>query len=207
MQRGGRAFSRNCRLYVANADGSGERILPKITLCDDDPSWAPDGRRLAFSGRLKLARGGRVAAIHIVGTDGKGATRITYRKLPKPRKGAAVFPDDIDPVWSPTGNALAFTRARALFARSVFRVNADGTGLKALLVATKARSYETPDWAPDGSRLAVTMRRLVAAAHPPFVVTMNVDGTGQLLITPGGGLDPAWSPDQAKIVNAGRRDW
>lgn len=114
-----------------------------------------------------------------------------------------MFPDDIDPVWSPTGNALAFTRARALFARSVFRVNADGTGLKALLVATKARSYETPDWAPGGSRLAVTMRRLVAAAHPPFVVTMNADGTGQLLITPGGGFDPAWSPDQAKIVNAG----
>jgi dipeptidyl aminopeptidase/acylaminoacyl peptidase len=61
------------------------------------PSWAPDGRRVAFSGSpTPLLRDGR-ADVYIATVGGGSIEKITVNAGP-----------DRDPVWSPDGAAIAF---------------------------------------------------------------------------------------------------
>jgi Tol biopolymer transport system component len=78
-------------LWIANADGSGERLLLGGPDDDSAPSWSPDGRRIAF------LRNGRVAVMNADGTD--------MRVLTDP--GGA---RESRPMWSPDGSRLVFTR-------------------------------------------------------------------------------------------------
>ena len=57
------------QVFVMNADGSGERPLidpavedPTVPLGDSDPSWSPDGTRIAFESE-------RDSGIWLVGVD------------------------------------------------------------------------------------------------------------------------------------------
>ena len=60
---------------------------------------------------------------------------------------------DIYPRWSPDGGRIAFA-ANPKGNFDIFAMNADGTGIEAL-VATPADETE-PDWRPDGSGIAFT---------------------------------------------------
>jgi Tol biopolymer transport system component len=57
----------------------------------------------------------------------------------------------------------------------------------------------TPDWSPDGSKIAFLKSRTQASA----IFTMKADGSGQTALTQSEGyvpIDLAWSPDGSKIV-------
>jgi Tol biopolymer transport system component len=69
------------RLIVARPDGRGVRVVARLTAdaagnrIDPQPSWSPDGRRIAFA---QLRRGGVGRSdIWVVGADGADRTRIT----------------------------------------------------------------------------------------------------------------------------------
>src|SRR5689334_15011070 len=59
-------------LFVAAADGSGERALLNSTESDYDPVWAPDGASIVFTSE----RDGS-AELYRVKTDGSGLERLT----------------------------------------------------------------------------------------------------------------------------------
>lgn len=73
-------------IYSVNADGSG---LTRLTT-GIDPSWSPDGRRIAFS-RWTTPWG-----IYTATADGSGETRLFSSNVAR------------TPVWSPDGNQIAF---------------------------------------------------------------------------------------------------
>jgi TolB protein len=62
----------NQELYVANADGTGQKRMTNDPGWDAAPAWSPDGTKLAF----ESYRDGR-RDIFTVNPDGTGETRLT----------------------------------------------------------------------------------------------------------------------------------
>ena len=77
------------RIYVINADGSGETLLSDGGAAEYFPKWSPDGQKIAY------ARGN---AIWVMGPDGSNP-EILYESDKFPAL----------PLWSPDGSQLLFT--------------------------------------------------------------------------------------------------
>jgi Tol biopolymer transport system component len=107
--------------YVMAADGTGVRPItpPELQACC--PDWAPDGRRLAFHSHAPSGTDPRHAAIWLVRPDGTRLMRVTH-------PGAR---SDVDPSWSPQGDAIAFQRfSPDRSSSSVHVIRPDGRGLR-----------------------------------------------------------------------------
>ncbi|MEV4514214.1 hypothetical protein AB0K00_35300 [Dactylosporangium sp. NPDC049525] len=105
---------------------------------------------------------------------------------------------DLDPVYSPDGKRIAFTRWGA-GPDELWVMNADGTGLA--VVPGSGRAHH-PAWSPDGKRLAYARMEPV----PPYTAHICIrdlkGGSYQLLSATPGANDwaPAWSPDGTRIA-------
>jgi Tol biopolymer transport system component len=130
-------------VYVVNADGTGlENLtpdpLPGIVV-DRDPSWSPDGRRIAFSSN----RSGQTR-LWVMDADGSGAAQVA---------DASVERSERRPAWSPDGALIAFVAAGAEGA-GVGVVRPDGGGYRVF----PARGVQNRiAWSPDGRLLHATI--------------------------------------------------
>jgi Tol biopolymer transport system component len=139
---------RNHPLVIANADGSGVRAF-FVTATGDfparEPSWSPDGRRIAFASVFDLVApaGGPTTRgdIYTIDRSAVGLARVT--------RASDIFAADAWPAWSPDGQQVAFSRTQDSYATTVsdgrkglFIVNADGSGLRRL------RNGDHPAWRP-----------------------------------------------------------
>jgi Tol biopolymer transport system component len=77
-----------------NADGTGASRLTSNNLGDSQPSWSPDGKKIAFTARTAPNQ----YAVFLINADGSGRTRFTED-----------FDMVGDPSWSPDGQQIAFT--------------------------------------------------------------------------------------------------
>ena len=131
-------------LFVASTRTGKERQVtgepvPRRLTKDTRPDWSPDGRSIAFA-RLQ----GRAAALMVMPATGGPAHRL----------GRGWEPD-----WAPSGQEIAFVRRDGVYA-----CRPDGTGVRRIVSAVGAA---TPDFAPDGTRLAY------AAAGSVWVVSTS----------------------------------
>jgi TolB protein len=151
------------------------------------PTWAPDGTKLASSGRGSGPDFSEL--IWVVNSDGTGLLNLTARPTQCCRS-------DADPAWSPDGSALAFTRDD-----DIWVMNADGSNARNLTSSPAVDAH--PAWSPDGSRLL-----FVSGLdgwpedffyEPPSqgdLYLVNRDGTGLRRLTSAEGFEmyPAWRP-------------
>jgi TolB protein len=104
---------------------------------------------------------------------------------------------DTDPVWSPSGNRLAYATQSPDSSTALIHI-VSATGDSIATVGTAGKHADYPAWAPSQERIAFAWD--VTGNYELYV--MNVDGTGlvRLTDTPEDELRPAWSPDGTQLV-------
>jgi Tol biopolymer transport system component/acetyl esterase/lipase len=192
--------SRQSQVYVANADGSGVKLLTPVA-----PSyfhgWSPDGKWLAFVGQ----RNGKYELFR-VSVDGGPEERLTS-------KGAY----DDGPEYSPDGKWIYFNSDRS-GGWDIWRIPASGGGagdVKAEQVTNDPMEDWFPHVSPDG-------RKMILIAFPPGTKGHNDRMPGmtlRMMPVPGGKVKPAkietlatffggqgtinvnsWSPDSSQFA-------
>jgi TolB protein len=179
-------------LFVANADGTDEKVLSQGSL-DYNPAWSPDGQWIVFTSE----RDGS-ADLYRMRADGSGVERLT---------DDAAYDDQA--AFSPDGKEIVFVTTRA-----------DGTAnLWILDVATKqARALTSgrggdfrPAWSPDGQWIAFSSDRgnpidfakgRWEHLHFVDIYLVRPDGTGLRRIGRHGDFcgSPKWTRDSASLI-------
>ncbi len=156
-------------VYVMGADGSNPIRLTNNSASDVQPSWSPDGTRIAFT----TQRTG-LPLVFVMNANGSNQVNITQ----------STTLDSADPEWSPDGTTIAFTsfnRVGQTNAGEVFFMNADGSNIRRITTA----SFDEHDlsWQPLGTTPSPTPTPTptpIPSPSPSFTVSGTVtNGTGQ----------------------------
>ncbi|MFQ5707160.1 MAG: peptidase MA family metallohydrolase [bacterium] len=110
------------------------------------PSWAPNGRQIAFSG----IRFSGLSDLYIVDVASGRLQKLTND-----------FYDDRDPAWSPDGNLIAFSSDRSYFGKDGYLnlfIHDLRKGTIQNVTQGKFNDY-SPAWSPDGQYLAFASDR------------------------------------------------
>ncbi len=167
-------------VVVAAADGSGLRRLTSTPGPQFDPSFSPDGRRIAYRDSRRGIN--RDDEIWVMNADGSHAVNLTRNSA-----------NDWSPAWSPDGGSIAFASTRS-GALNLWTMATDGSRAERL---TSSLS-EYPSWSPDSSRIAFSM----LSAGPVQIGVIDRDGGRERTLTPitENSELPAWSPDGSQIA-------
>ena len=180
----------NTDVYVMDSDGKHQRRVTTHDAEDMQPTWSPDGRKIAF---VSNRNGGHIQ-IWVIDADGRNPIRLTD----------GVWDDHPD--WSPDGHKIAYqaSRKKALniekWNYEIYVMGADGSNKRPL---TDHPAYDgQPCWSPDGKKIAFSSNR---EENLMEVYLMDTDGRNQKRLTHNfqDGEDrsmPTWAPNGRRIA-------
>jgi Tol biopolymer transport system component len=122
-------------------------------------TWSSDGKRLAFQSAFERA------AIEVIGLSGRGHGMLTPRE------------HNEEPIWSPVGGRILFTRALEEYEGHITVVNSDGSGLREITQRQSSRGV----WSRDGHSIA-----FLGALSPQdlrrALYVIREDGSGERML-------------------------
>ena len=172
-------------LYVSRVAG-GERVkLTKDISRKGEPSFSPDGERIAFARKLAGEAANEVCTIAAFGGE-----------IVEVAQGGSM------PTWSPEGNRLAFVLRKEGEPEGLEIASVDGTGTRTILAGDAIYPFlGRPSWSPDGKWIAVSRSR---GGDSREIWLVPVGGKNAIQLTHGSGgaasNSPAFSADGRGLV-------
>lgn len=182
------------RIHIASADGT-QDVKLDLGRPASGATWSPDGRQIAFESPAADPPDFDIYVADVSGFEAQfGGTFSSgsVRRLtdsPEP---------ETDPAWSPLGDRVAYTEGRGTDSRAHTVLVGGGNPFPI------AQGYEsrTPDWSPDGTRLAFSGKPIDGEGNADIYIVPR-DGQSvpeQITAGEGGDANPAWSPDGTQIA-------
>lgn len=122
------------KIFIMNANGTGQKQLTEGGCADRNPAASPDGTRVAF--QRACAGGG----LFVINTNGTNLKQITFNSA------------DQQPTWMPDGSRLVFAN-NIDETKGIYRVKLDGTDRFPIQVCPLVQCL-APMLSPDGKQLA-----------------------------------------------------
>jgi Tol biopolymer transport system component len=123
----------DAEIYTMKTDGTDVVPLTNNTTTDSNPSWSPDGNRLAYDA-----------------DDGNSATPVEIHTINANGTNDVTIGTGVDPDWSPDGTKLVFAASPPADS-CIYTMNADGSGVTQITFPDQfvyGCTLSTPDWQP-----------------------------------------------------------
>lgn len=192
-------FTRGGQIFSATIGGT---VAPAALTSGEEPTWSPDGRRIAFL---------RDGAVYVMDADGTNQRLIAtgppaFSWPSGPNNGFAIPEIDLGRhavAWSPDGSRLAMFAAGGIEI-----VPVDSTGPAVRLPSEYGELAGSPTWSPDGKQVAFVYNSGEETWVDELDVYVgDVSGSGLSHVRKLTGdsysvmyLQPAWSPDGTRIA-------
>ena len=159
-------------VYISDYDGANQRRVTATRALNITPTWAPDGRAIAYTSYRS-------------GFPDVLISLIYQGKLERPTGGKS---QNWLPAWSPDGTKIAFTSNRH-GNPELYVMDRDGSNVRR--VTNHPAIDTTPTWSPTGREIAFTSDR----SGTPQIYVAEATGLNVRRITSGSYCDrPTWSP-------------
>ena len=173
------------KVSTVNADGTDDKVVSKLPHSTDF-SWSPDGSKIAYEAAAET--GYQLRTVEV----GSGEERLL-----SDGDGGAYW--DRSPMWSPTGQTIAFERRHKQFpAASLWTVEPE-TSREKLLMQQFADVVD-PVYTPDGKGLVFGSNHGGRGNLDLFRMDLNDLSVIQLTNLPGDEHSPSFSPDGTTLA-------
>jgi Tol biopolymer transport system component len=191
FQRENRGTYTDIWVMVPNG-GDAVQVTNTPALSERDPTWAPEGNRIAYSATFFTEGVGAADSIVVSTPDGKGRSALTR---------------GLDPSWGPDGR-IAFVDAAngGGTPPAIWVIEVAGQRTRVSPAAPGTLAELEPSWSASG-RLAWTRRRTVTRADGTLrdewsiMVQPFPDAPAVAIVTDSAVVRaPAWSPDDDELA-------